>query len=46
MEGESVSGRVDGLTSGGCLILVLKDGKRIEVAVGELHLRPVDRRSN
>ncbi len=46
MEGESVSGRVDGLTSGGCLLLVLKDGKRIEVAVGELHLRPVDRRSN
>ena len=41
MEGE-ILGKVQGLAIGGCLKLQLNDGEMIEIAVGDVHLRPVD----
>jgi len=41
-ERESICGRVHGLTTEGHLKMVMKDGKKITVAVGDVHLRKVD----
>ena len=41
LEGE-ILGRVQGLTVGGRLKLQSDDGEMIEIAVGDVHLRPVD----
>ena len=37
-----ILGRVQGLAIGGCLKLQSDDGEIIEIAVGDVHLRPVD----
>jgi BirA family biotin operon repressor/biotin-[acetyl-CoA-carboxylase] ligase len=44
-ERESICGRVQGLTTGGHLILVMEDRKNINVTVGDVHLRKVDMNS-
>lgn len=38
----AILGRVQGLAIGGRLRLQLEDGEMIEIAVGDVHLRPVD----
>jgi BirA family biotin operon repressor/biotin-[acetyl-CoA-carboxylase] ligase len=38
----AILGRVHGLTIGGRLRLQSEDGEMIEIAVGDVHLRPVD----